>query len=68
MCTLFADYRSAGETTTRHLSRYYGSRFSASFQAPGVTDLRVRVTSPATRWFTLGNPTKAENFKSNCFD
>jgi hypothetical protein len=50
ICTIFADDRSAGETTARHLSPYHDNRLSADFYAPGAPDLRVRFASAATRW------------------
>lgn len=56
--TIFADDCSAIETTTRHQSRYRGSRLSVGFQAPGGTVPRVRLASAAAGQLTCRNPTK----------
>jgi hypothetical protein len=65
ICIIFADDRSAGESMARHLSRHRGSRFSAGFYAPGLTFLRVRLASTATRWLTYGELNEVRNCKTN---
>jgi hypothetical protein len=64
----FVGDRRAGETTTRHLSLHHRSRLSAGFQAFGVTDLRVRLDSAATSWFTYREPDEVKIFQTNFLD